>query len=92
LIGTVSMLISVAAATASADPGMGWTLGCKACEASRGLATSSPGNWVRNFAAASRIALNAAIASSSSPLPIFGAGPLPYPVSVSVSTGSPFGA
>ena len=44
------------ASTASGDPGSGCTLGCNGCDASRGLATSSPGNCVRNFAAASRMA------------------------------------
>jgi len=71
------MVVATSAWIASAEPGIGCTLGCSACEASSGLATSRPWNWVRNFAAASRIALNAAIPSSSSPLPIFGAGPLP---------------
>jgi hypothetical protein len=71
------MVTSAAAATASAEPGNGCTLGCNAWEASSGLATSSPGNCVRNFAAASRMAAKVAIPSSSSPLPILGAGPLP---------------
>jgi hypothetical protein len=77
LIGTASMVISATAADASADPGNGCTFGTSACEASSGLAMSSPGNCVRNFAAASRMAAYAAIASSSSPLPILAAGPLP---------------
>jgi len=56
LIGTISMLISTSAATASGDPGNGCTFGCSACEASSGLARSSDWNCVRNFAAASRMA------------------------------------
>jgi hypothetical protein len=77
LIGTVSMAISATAEDASGDPGSGCTLGTSACEASSGLAMSSAGNWVRNLAAASRMAAYAAMASSSSPLPILAAGPLP---------------
>jgi len=56
LIGTASMVRSAAAATASALPGAGVVFGTSACEASSGFATSSDGNCVRNFAAASRIA------------------------------------
>ena len=56
LIGTASIVRSAAAATASALPGAGASFGVSACEASSGFATSSAGNCVRNFAAASRIA------------------------------------
>jgi len=77
LIGTASIVISATAAAASGDPGNGMAFGTNACDASSGFATSSAGNCVRNFAAASRMAANAAIPSSSSPLPILGAGPLP---------------
>jgi hypothetical protein len=77
LIGTASIVTSAIAAAASGDPGAGMALGTSAFDASRGFATSSAGNCVRNFAAASRMAANAAIPNSSSPLPIFGAGPLP---------------
>jgi hypothetical protein len=56
LIGTASMLITAAAATASGLPGIGWIFGCSGCDASNGLATSSDPNCVRNFAAASRMA------------------------------------
>jgi len=92
LIGTASIVTSATAAAASGEPGSGLAFGVSACEASNGFANSSDGNCVRNFAAASRMAANEAMPSSSSPLPILGAGPLPYPVSVSVSTGSPLGA
>jgi len=77
LIGTASIARSAEAATASALPGAGATFGASACDSSSGFATSSDGNCVRNFAAASRIAAKPAIASSSSPLPISAAGPLP---------------
>jgi hypothetical protein len=77
LIGTASIVISATAAAASGDPANGTALGTSAFDASKGFATSSAGNCVRNFAAASRMAANAAIPNSSSPLPIFGAGPLP---------------
>jgi len=56
LIGTASMDVTASTPAASGEPGSGCTLGCSACEASKGLATSSEGNCVRNFAAASRIA------------------------------------
>jgi len=56
LIGTASIVRSAAAATASALPGTGAALGWSACETNSGFATSSNGNCVRNFAAASRIA------------------------------------
>ena len=39
-----------------ANPAAAATLGVNACEASNGFATSSIGNWVRNLAAASRMA------------------------------------
>jgi hypothetical protein len=56
LIGTASIVRSAAAATASALPGAGTSFGVNACDTSSGFATSSVGNCVRNFAAASRIA------------------------------------
>jgi len=77
LIGTASIVISATAAAASGEPGAGGALATSACDTSNGFATSSDVNCVRNFAAASRMAAYAAIPSSSSPLPIFGAGPLP---------------
>jgi len=77
LIGTASIVISAIAAAASGDPGSGFDFGVSGCEANSGLARSRPWNCVRNFAAASRMAAKAAIASSSSPFPILGDGPLP---------------
>jgi len=56
LIGTASIATSAAIAMASALPGAGAAFRARGCEASNGLATSSDWNWVRNFAAASRIA------------------------------------
>ena len=56
LIGTASMVMSATAAAASGEPGAGFDFGVSACEASSGLASSSPWNCVRNFAAASRMA------------------------------------
>jgi hypothetical protein len=55
-MGSASMLTAAAAAASSGEPGAGATFGVNDCDASSGLATSSPWNCVRNLAAASRMA------------------------------------